>query len=605
MKTYLYRLRFVVSVIAATVLPILITGVVLQKAAEQALLEEKKQKLTAITEQMDVALTQTYAEMLVEMGGTEASRDEQIRMLSSKLEPLTNRIAAAHPGIGVGYYAAGLDAIVTYGPGTESLHVGKSIAADHPGREVMETRKPAVVIGEQVRGNIMNAMTPIIRDNQMIGYVWANELMSNIDVQLAGMRQSITIILGIGCVVAAIVSGLLVHRLEVILAEIKSGLTRLSYDLSFRMKRLDGEPGEITGAINKLAKDLQESRSHTETMMDSMENGVIALDQEGHLTAWNESASRLIGLPVEAKGRQYAQVFTDSSLLVEMIAAALQDAKTNPDTEWWHPHPDRGMLCLKISTSIWRGPLDEVLGVIIMIEDRTEWKQLESRLAQAERLAVIGEWATSIAHEVRNPLTSIKAFTQIIEEDLPNEHDSREYTGIIMEEVERLNRFADELLLFSRPSEETHVAVNLDRVIRHSLKLTERSATNKDVSIKLEAGAELPQVMASPELLKQVFLNILLNALHAVPNGGEVRLETERQADHVRIHISNEGSEIAKENLDMVFEPFFTTKPSGTGLGLAISQRIVQAYGGHIYVENTSEGVRFTVELPVRKEGER
>ncbi|HHP3706423.1 TPA: histidine kinase dimerization/phospho-acceptor domain-containing protein, partial [Shigella sonnei] len=155
---------------------------------------------------------------------------------------------------------------------------------------------------------------------------------------------------------------------------------------------------------------------------------------------------RLLGLPAEVKGRQYAQVFTDSPLLLEMIASALQEAKTNHDTEWWHPHPERGLLCLNITTSIWRGPLDEVLGVIIMIEDRTEWKQLESRLAQAERLAVIGEWATSIAHEVRNPLTSIKAFTQIIEEDLPSEHDSREYTGIIMEEVERLNRFADELL---------------------------------------------------------------------------------------------------------------------------------------------------------------
>lgn len=604
MKTYLYRLRFVVTVIAATVLPILITGIVLQKAAEQALLEEKKQKLAAITEQMDVALTQTYAELLEELGGTNASREEQIRMLGSELQPLTNRIAAAHPGIGVGYYAAELDAIVTYGPDSESLHVGKSIAADHPGRTVMQSREPAVVIGEQVRGNIMNAMTPIIRDGQMIGYVWANELMSNIDVQLAGMRQSITIILGMGCVVAAIVSGLVVHRLEVILAEIKTGLTRLSYDLSFRMKRMDGEPGEITGAINKLAKDLQESRSHTETMMDSMENGVIALDQEGHLTAWNESASRLIGLQAEAKGKPYAQVFTDGSLLVEMIASALQDATTNPQTEWWHSHPERGLLCLKITTSIWRGQLDEVLGMIIMIEDRTDWKKMESQLAQAERLAVIGEWATSIAHEVRNPLTSIKAFTQIIEEDLPMDHDSREYTGIIMDEVERLNRFADELLLFSRPSEETHVAVHLDQVLRHSLKLIERSAANKSVTVKHQTGPELPQVMASPELLKQVFLNILLNALQAVPQGREIRLETEQQADRVRIHVSNEGSAIANENLDMVFEPFFTTKSSGTGLGLAISQRIVQAYGGHISVENISDGVRFTVELPARKEGE-
>ncbi|NKE30801.1 two-component system sensor histidine kinase AtoS, partial [Mycobacterium tuberculosis] len=132
---------------------------------------------------MDFALTKTYEEMLADMGGTNASREEKIRLLNSKLEPLTNKIAAAHPGIGAGYYAKELDAILTYGPVTESSHVGKSISADHPGREVLRTRQPDVVIGEQVRGNIMNAMIPLIREGDIIGYVWANELMSSIDVQ--------------------------------------------------------------------------------------------------------------------------------------------------------------------------------------------------------------------------------------------------------------------------------------------------------------------------------------------------------------------------------------------------------------------------------------
>lgn len=604
MKAYFYRLRFVVSVIVATVLPILITGIVLQKAAEQALLDEKKQKLIAITEQMDFALTQTYEEMIADMGGTNASREEKIHLLNSKLEPLTNRIAAAHPGIGVGYYAKDLDAILTYGPDSESLHVGKSIAPDHPGREVLKTQQPDVVIGQQVRGNIMNAMIPLIRDGDIIGYVWANELMSSIDVQLAGMRHSIYIILGIGCIVAAVVSGLLVHRLEVILAEIKSGLKRLSYDLSFRMKRLEGEPGEITGAINKLASDLQASRSHTETMMDSMENGVIALDQDGRLTAWNESATNLISLPNEARGEQYERVFVHSPVLLDMIAQALQNAEANRELEWRHPHSERGLLCIKVSTSTWKDMMDQILGVIVVLEDRTEWKQMEARLAQAERLAVIGEWATSIAHEVRNPLTSIKAFTQIIEEELPDKHDSREYTGIIMEEVERLNRFADDLLLFSRPSEESHVWVNLEQVISRSIKLVQRNATQKGISIQSKLLGNLPPVLASPELLTQVFLNILLNALQSAPAGKKIWLETALSADHISVHVNNEGPAIAKENLYMIFEPFFTTKLTGTGLGLSISQRIVQAYGGHISAENIEGGVRFTIDLPVRREGE-
>lgn len=603
LKAYFYRLRFVISVILAAVLPILVTGFVLLKAAEQALLDEKRQKLIAITEQMDFALTQSYEQILAQLGSGAETREEQIKLLNSFLEPLTNQIAAAHPGVGVGYYAASLDAILTYGPSEESLHVGKAISADHPGREVMASGRPAVVIGQQVRGNIMNAMLPLIRDGQVIGYVWANELVSNIDEQLAGMRQSISIILGIGCVLAAAVSGLVVHRLEIILADIQAGLAALRFNLSHRMKPLKGEAGEISEAINRLARDLQASRSHTETIMDSMDNGVIALDQGGRLTAWNEAAARLLELSgEEARGEAYTQVFARSPELIRLITETLQHAQTIRDAQWEHAHTQRGMLSLKVSTSIWRSPTEEMLGVIVVVEDRTEWKQMEANLAQAQRLAVIGEWAASIAHEVRNPLTSIKAFAQIIEEELPPEHENREYTRIIMEEVERLNRFAEELLLFSRPSRESNVPVDLNAVLGHTWKLIAPHAAQRGVALQLKTAEELPQVLASPELLKHVFLNILLNAVQAAPAGGKVTLETDWDDDRLRIHVTNDGPAIEEEHLVSVFEPFFTTKHTGTGLGLAISQRIVQAYGGHIVAENVSRGVRFTVVLPVNHE---
>lgn len=487
LRAYLYRIRLIASVIVATVLPILITGMVLLQAAEQALLEEKKQKLIAITQQLDFALPKDFDDLARTLGVENASREQKIERLNRALQPLTDRIAEEHPGVGVGYYAANLDAILTYGPSQEmKLHVGEAISPSHLGRKVMQSGKPQVAIGEQVRGNIMNAMYPLMRNGQMIGYTWANELMSSIDVQLAGMRRSIYTILGIGCLVAAVVSGLLVHRLEAILEEIKSGLRTLSLDLSFRMKRLAGEPGEISDAINKLAADLQASRT---------------------------------------------------------------------------------------------------------------------RLAQAERLAVIGEWAASIAHEVRNPLTSIKAFAQIIEEELPKDHDSREYTGIIVEEVDRLNRFAEELLLFSRPDEESNVPVQVGDVLNQTLTLVQRSAAGKGIRIEKTFDDQLPLVMASPELLKHVFLNILINALQAMPDGGRVQIVTEQDGNYVRVHIHNQGLPIAEEHLLSVFEPFFTTKQAGTGLGLSISQRIVHAYGGHISAQNVPDGVRFTVSLPAKGEG--
>ncbi|MFY0543847.1 two-component system sensor histidine kinase AtoS [Brevibacillus sp. H7] len=604
MKAYFYRIRFVASVIAVTLLPILVTGIVLLQAAEQALLEEKKQKLIAITQQLDRALSKDFDEILRESGMQDAARPEKIQALNRALMPITDEIARLHPGVGVGYYAADLDAIVTYGPSSEMhQHVGKSIPDKHPGRRVLQSGTVDVAVGEQVRGNIMNAMTPLYRNGKVIGYAWGNELMSSIDVQLAGMRQSIFAILGIGGMAAAAVSGLLMHRLEVILAEIKAGLHKLSLNLSFRMRRLAGEPGEITDAINKLAADLQASRTHTENIIHSMDSGVIALDHNGVVQAWNQAASDITGIAVDhAIGRSYEELFTGEETLVSALQDTLQSGRTNRDVEWRYCHP-QGERSVKASTSILRSPAGDVLGAIVVLEDRTEWKTMEAQLAQAKRLAVIGELAASIAHEVRNPLTSIKAFAQIIEEDLPAEHDSREYTAIIVEEVERLNQFTDELLLFSRPKEERNVPVVIHDVLEQTLLLLKRKAAKQKVELTRQYFPGLPPVEASPELLKQVFLNILLNALQAMPQGGGLQLQTEGDEHCVWVHVTNDGQPIAEAHLNSIFEPFFTTKPSGTGLGLSISQRIVQAYGGNISVQNVPNGVRFTVELPVKKEG--
>ncbi|WP_126425215.1 two-component system sensor histidine kinase AtoS [Brevibacillus marinus] len=605
MKQYLYRIRFVVAVIVAIVLPILVTGGVLLDIAEQALLAEKREKLIAITHQLDYALPDDFDALLAKAGAQGASRAEKISLLSQQLTPVTDRIAAAHPGVGVGYYAAELDAILTYGPSGEmGHHVGSPIAADHPGRAVMRTGKADVVVGEQVRGNIMNAMTPLIRDGKVIGYAWANELMASIDVQLARMRQGILAILGIGCMIAAALSGLVVHRLEVILAEIKHGLQELSRNLSYRFKRIPGEPGEITEAINKLARDLQASRTHTENIIQSMDNGVIALDREGLVTAWNQAATVMTGIaPERAVGAPIQDLLGEDSRLAAILLAPLHNGQTCKDYELAHP-VNGSTVILKVTTSLLRNPQHDLLGVIMVLEDRTIFKQMETSLAQARRLAMIGELSAGIAHEVRNPLTSIKAFTQILEEELPQDHDGREYTRIIIEEVDRLNRFADELLMFSRPQEERNVPVDIHKVLEQTLLLVKRQAAQQGISLEKPDAPEPAQIQASPELLKQVFLNILLNAVQATQSGGWIKVTSERVDGFLLIHIDNQGSPIAEEILPRIFEPFFTTKAAGSGLGLSISQRIVQAYGGQIEVQNLAEGVRFTVRLPLTARGQ-
>ncbi len=604
-KAFFYRIRFVVAAIVAAVLPIVVTGVVLLGIAEQALIEEKKQKLIAITQQLDYALPNDFDTILREGGAAGRNREAQIAYLNKVLAPVTDKIAQAHPDVGVGYYSAALDAILTYSPAQEMHHVGESIRPTHPGRDVLKTGQTEVAIGQFVRGYIMNAMTPLVRHGRIVGYAWANELMANIDVQLAGMRKGIYAILAVGSIVAAAVSGLLVNRLEAILGEIKTGLRRLSRDLSFRLRRLPGEAGEIAHAINRLAGDLQASRTHTENIIQSMDECLIALDQNGTITAWNRAAGRLTGIDAQsAVGRPHAELSGGAAVLMQVLLDTLHTGEGRKDDEIVYPLASGERLLLRVTTSVLRNPAKEVTGAIAVFEDRTAYKEMEARLEQAKRLAVIGELAAGIAHEVRNPLTSIKAFTQLIEEELPPGHDSREYTSIIVEEVERLNRFADELLLFSRPQEEGNQPVCVETVLEQTVKLMEPAAAKRGVRLARLAAEGMPLVSASDKLLKQVFLNLLLNAVQASHPGGSVRIAATADSQEVAVAVTNDGPPIREAHLAAIFEPFFTTKKTGTGLGLSISQRIVNAYGGTITAANVEGGVCFTVKLPVKREGE-
>lgn len=265
-------------------------------------------------------------------------------------------------------------------------------------------------------------------------------------------------------------------------------------NLSFRMKRMAGEPGEIIEAVNKLAEDLQASQTHTENIIQSMDSGVIALNPQSVVTVWNHAAERITGINAEkAVGKSLPEL----PGIEKGISLLLQDTLTN------------GKTC----------------------------RDIEIACKVNERASVI-KITTSI---LRNPLTSIKAFTQIIEEELPQNHDSREYTAIIVEEVERLNRFADELLLFSRPTVERHLPVRIQEVLEHTLLLVEHSAVKQGIFIIKKEKGSIPQVEASPELLKQVFLNILLNAIQATPAGGRIELEVEAVAGQVLIHCANDG----------------------------------------------------------------
>lgn len=233
----------------------------------------------------------------------------------------------------------------------------------------------------------------------------------------------------------------------------------------------------------------------------------------------------------------------------------------------------------------------------------TELKQAQAQLIQSAKLAAIGELAANIAHEINNPLTSVLGFASYLAERLQPSDPTREELNLILEEATRARDIVRDLLDFSRRREFTPEPTDINTVLEQTAAMVRRQGVVDSIDLKELYASGLPQVQVDASRMKQVFLNIINNALYAMPNGGTLTLRTSAADNAVMVEIIDTGTGIAPEHLDRIFDPFFTTKPevSGTGLGLSVSLGIVQAHGGSIEVKSgAGKGSTFIVKLPVK-----
>ena len=227
--------------------------------------------------------------------------------------------------------------------------------------------------------------------------------------------------------------------------------------------------------------------------------------------------------------------------------------------------------------------------------------RIEEQLRRAERLSALGELSAMLAHEIRNPLASIRGTAEILmEEGTPESRG--EFLQILVKESDRLNHVVEDFLRMARPEPAQKRECDINEELGNMVTLLSAQARSSSVGLEMTSG-DLPRVVADPEKLHQAFMNLLLNAIQASPQGGRVQVATtflpERGA--VRIRFSDQGVGIPKEALARIFEPFFTTKGSGTGLGLPITRKIVEGHGGTLEVESEpGGGTTFTVLLPAQ-----
>lgn len=595
-KYYPFSLRdkLILMAILLVTVPTLIIGYFVETEGRSALLQEKRNKLYSVAGLLEQALNDEY-DLAVSL-----PREQRLALISEKLYPAAETITSTFPGVGAGYYHRELDGIVTYSPRARyGNKTGTRISEDHPGRHVMATGEPEVGWGTQVRGNIMNAMIPVRRNGEVAGYIWANELTDDIDRQALAMDIKIIAVIAIGILFSLLIIIVFSRHFSRDIGAIKSGLSDLSHDLNTHLPMMKGEMGEISDSVNALAQTLREMKTLNELIIESAADGVIAVDINGCVTMINPAAEEITGyLERDLHGKYYGDVFEGrnfSSPVLDTLKRGIEHVSLEIE----YPARDH-TIQINVSTSRIRNAGGELIGALVIFKDLTAQKEVQRRMQQAEKLATLGELMAGVAHEVRNPLTAISGFVQILKE-LENHPDKLEYISIILKEVDSIDRIIRQLLDFSRPQTGTFRPISVNRLIEEALVLVKTKGVEARVTFTWVPDETLPLIEANSELLRQVLLNIMINAVQSIPARGNLFISTcYMEEQRVMVVIRDDGTGIPAALQKKIFDPFFTTKASGTGLGLAISQRIIAGHGGDIFLESQEHhGTTFTITLPI------
>lgn len=249
---------------------------------------------------------------------------------------------------------------------------------------------------------------------------------------------------------------------------------------------------------------------------------------------------------------------------------------------------------------------DVVQAINSMAENLQKKEELEEQLARAEKLASLGHMISGVAHEIRNPLSIIRGTVQLMERNFKNDSRLTEYVKIVKEQSDRESKVIQELLDYARPSKQMLMNMNINTLIKSVLSFTSKYIQDKNVTILSELEEEIPLANIDCDKIKQVFVNIIINACEAMENGGKLRIITREENGFIIITFQDNGFGMDEEQIKNIFNPYYTTKINGTGLGLSISNGIIQLHGGSIEVTSKKgEGSKFIVKIPCnKKEGE-
>ncbi len=589
-------------------LPFLFVAQISMNLVENALLSEKENKLLSITHVLDSMLgPKGFDGILQKYHATEASREEKIAILNSELKVLSDSLIPEGSGLAVGYYSLDLDAIVAYGPSKAYSHtVGTSVLPEHPGRVVMSSNTPAVVRGTMVRGEIMNAMSPLERDGRVVGYLWANELDTDVNAQLAELTHETQILLLACFLFTGTILFILALRTVKEMDHVIAGVRQLKDDLSYRIPPAKGEFADVVANINDMAQTINKATSESaraitvlQGIMNNMDFAIMVLDPKTRRIIYaNPYVLKLWNVEEAVNRMCYKVLYNRSEPCEDCPQLQFFDASGEPDFSILHREEFNPALNKEFLVSErlihWHDDRIVHLRVCMDISERKALEQATSaNKAQRDFLA-------RMSHEIRTPMNGVLGMTRLAIQDNPPAKQLG-YLKKIQSSASLLLGIINDILDFSRIEAgamtiEKH-PFNIYEAVDKVHELILPRAQENNTLLKVDIAPNVPQMVEGDSLrFSQVLLNLMGNATKFTKDG-MVSLSAWSESvlgGKIRVHcqITDTGIGMTKAQVEELFKPFTQADTStsrrfgGTGLGLSICKAFVELMQGSIKVSS-------------------
>ncbi len=485
---------------------------------------------------------------------------------------------------------------------------------------------------------IYDFAVPVIVDHQKWGTVRVGLSKRRMDEEIRKTRLELAVLATVTLLLGGIAAALVARRIAGPVQALEEGAGAIARgELLQRIEPTTAdEIGRLAVAFNHMAAQLHQQRAalqeahselerrfqeladlkgYTDSIFASVTSGIVTVDLDGRVVTLNPAAEMLTGFFAgEVVGRYCTELFLRTAEMGDILMETLASRAPITNVSLTLRRRTGAGLPIELSTAPLKGGDGKDLGVVAVFRDLTAVRQLESQLRRSDRLAALGTLAAGLAHEIKNPLTSILTFSRHLDRRFDDQHFRGRFLNVVPRELERINAIVERLLELARPARLSFTLVRLPALVDRVVDLYANQIESRGITVRREYARDVPPIQADEEALYRAIVNVVTNALEAMGAGGHltVRVTWADGGDsvpaprrrsfgrRVRIEVEDTGAGIVMSEADRVFNPFFTTKETGTGLGLALTHKIVEDHGGAIDFRSApGAGTVFRIVLPL------